>query len=179
MISPGGDKDGRVDVDMRPEHERVFREIFEGNEKWLYQYIARRIGDPSHTEDILQEVAVVFLFRFYDFLPGYPDNANQVGQWLIGVAENKVKHYWRKHYRTLEMEISAELLPDLGTWRDEISDVELDLPTWLGPEERRMLVLKCMGYNLKEIADQMGISHSTCRMRSSRLVKKLKKYFDE
>lgn len=100
---------------LRPEHERIFREIYEGNEKWLYQNIARQIGDPSNTEDILQEVAVAFLFRFNDFLPGYPGNAKQVEQWLLGVARNKVKHYWRKHYRALEMEASAELLPNLDT----------------------------------------------------------------
>lgn len=164
---------------LRPEHEQLFREIYEGNEKWLYQYIARRIGDPSYTEDILQEVAVAFLFRFDDFLPHYPGNAKQVEAWLLGVARNKIKHFWRKHYKRLEMEVSSELLPDLETARDEMADAEVTLPPWLGPEERRMLVLKCMGYNLKEIADQMGISHSTCRMRSSRLVRKLKKYLEK
>lgn len=164
---------------LRPEHERIFREIYEGNEKWLYQNIARQIGDPSNTEDILQEVAVAFLFHFNEFLPDYPDNAKQVGQWLLGVAQNKVKHYWRKHYRTLEMEASAELLPNLDTGKDEMAEVEFELPVWLEPEERRMLVLKCMGYNLKEIADEMGISHSTCRMRSSRLTAKLKKYLEK
>ena len=164
---------------MKPEQERIFREIYEENDTLLYQYIARQIGDPSYTEDILQEVAVVFLFHFSEFLPGYPDNAGQITAWLTEVAKNKIRHFWRKHYRALEMETSMELLPHLEARKDEISEVELDLPVWLGPEERKLLSLRLRGYSLKEIADALGISHSTCRMRSSRLAAKLKKYLEK
>lgn len=164
---------------MKPEQERIFREIYEENDKVLYPYIARQIGDPSYTEDILQEVAVVFLFHFSEFLPGYPDNAGQITAWLTEVAKNKIRHFWRKHYRALEMETSMELLPHLEAQKDGISDVELDLPVWLGPEERKLLSLRLRGYSLKEIADALGISHSTCRMRSSRLAAKLKKYLEK
>lgn len=177
-MTPGEEKGG-VGVDMKPEQERIFREIYEENDKRLYQYIIRQIGDPSYTEDILQEVAVAFLFHFHDFLPGYPDNAGQIRAWLFKVAGNKIQHFWRRYYRKLGMETSIELFPNLETGRNEIADTELDLPLWLGPEERKLLSLRLKGYNLKEIADELGISHSTCRMRSSRLTAKLKKYLEK
>lgn len=82
---------------METERERIFREIYEDNIGRLYQYVLRRIGDVNYTEDTLQEVAVALLFHLNDFLPGYPNNTKRIQKWLFGVAENKIKHFWRKH----------------------------------------------------------------------------------
>ena len=85
------------DIEMETERERIFREIYEDNIGRLYQYVLRRIGDVNYTEDTLQEVAVALLFHLNDFLPGYPNNTKRIQKWLFGVAENKIKHFWRKH----------------------------------------------------------------------------------
>ena len=162
---------------METERERIFREIYEDNIGRLYQYVLRRIGDVNYTEDTLQEVAVALLFHLNDFLRGYPNNTKRIQKWLFGVAENKIKHFWRKHYRIFESEVSTELIPELASERDEISDVELMLPDWLTEMDRKLIFMRCKGYNLKEIADMMGISHGACRMRSIRLTEQLKKYF--
>lgn len=164
---------------MNSENEQIFREIYEANSRWLYQYIYRQIGDAPYAEDIFQEVAVALLFHLGNFQAGYPDNAKQVRAWLCGVAKNKLKHFWRKEYRALKLEVSTELVPELVDRRTEITDGELALPEWLEPMDQKLLSLRVMGYSLKEIAGQLGITYAACRMRSSRLMGELKKYFEK
>lgn len=167
----------REGAEMEAEREQIFQEIYETNNKWLYQYIIRHIGDASCAEDILQDVAIALFFHLDSFLPGYPDNAGQVQTWLVKAARNYILHFWRKYYKLLEMEISTELLPELESQRNEIEDVDLSLPQWLEPRDRKLLCLKCTGYNLKEIAAKLGITYAACRMQNHRLTEKLKKHF--
>lgn len=164
---------------MTPEKERIYQELFEANTNRLYQYIYRKTGDDSDTEDIVQDVFIAFLFHFDEFIPEYPNNSKQVMAWLFRVAGNKVLHYWRKNQKILDTEISTELLPELIDQQAAFGETDLSLPDWLSPEDKRLIFLKYSGYSLREIAPRLGITYGACRMRSARLAEKLKKYFDK
>ncbi len=164
---------------MTAEEEKIYQELFVGNFQRLYQYIYRKTGDRPGTEDMLQEVFIALLFHMDRFAPEYPSNAKQIRSWLFRVTDHKLLHYWRKNQRVLDTEISIELLPDLIDGRADPESVELSLPDWLDPEDKRLLYLKYSGYSLKEIAARLGISYGACRMRSVRLASSLKKYFEK
>jgi len=162
---------------VTPEKERIYEELFETNTNRLYQYIYRKVGDHSDTEDIAQDVFIAFLFHFDEFIPEHPNNSKQVRAWLFRVADNKVLHYWRKNQRVLDMEVSTELLPDLIDEMASPDETKPSLPDWLSAEDKQLLYLKYSGYSLQEIAPRLGITYGACRMRSTRLTDKLKKYF--
>jgi len=167
----------REGAGVTPEKERIYRELFEQNTNLVYSYIFRRVGIESDTEDITQDVFVALLFHLDEFIPGYPDNANQIRSWLFGVAYKKLLHYWRRNQKILDMEISTELLPDLKDNRSAPDENGLSLPDWLCPRDKKLLSMKYCGYSLKEIAPHLGLSYGACRMRSVRLADELKKYF--
>ncbi len=166
---------------MTPEKEKIYQELFVENSRRLYQYIYRNTGNRSDTEDIIQEVFIVLLFRLNGFAAEYPDNAKQIRSWLFRVADNKLLHYWRDQ-KLLDAEVSIELLPDLPDLADPqagLESVDLLLPDWLDPEDKQLIYWKYSGYSLQEIAVRLGITHGACRMRSSRLADSLKKYFEK
>lgn len=157
--------------------ERLSHEIYTENTGLLYQYIFRRTGNKADAEDILHEVFIVMLFKMNQFLGEYPDNAGQVRAYLFGIANKQLLHYWRDHRDIWNTEISMELLPDLTDPQSDFSGSELSFPDWVTPQDRKLLLLKCEGYSLKDIAGQLGISYPACRMRISRLTRDLKKFW--
>lgn len=162
---------------MTPEKEKIYQELFVENFRRLYQYIYRNAGSNADTEDITQEVFIALLFHLNEFAPEYPDNEKLIRTWLFRVADNKLLHYWRDQ-KLLDTEISIELLPELEDTRPDSENIELLLPDWLDPEDKRLLYWKYCGYSLKEIAERLGITYGACRMRSVRLADSLGKYFD-
>lgn len=162
---------------MTPEKENIYQELFMENFRRLYQYIYRNTGSRADTEDITQEVFIALLFHLNEFVPKYPGNEKLIRTWLFRVADNKLLHYWRDQ-KLLDTEISTELLPELEDTRPSPENVELLLPDWLAPEDKRLLYWKYCGYSLKEIAARLGITYGACRMRSVRLADSLEKHFD-
>lgn len=160
---------------MIPEQEKIYREMYMANGRNIYQYLLRMTGNAADAEDLLQEVFLVLLFKLDLFASGHPNNANQVFAFLLGVAKKQLLHYWRRHYKLLDMEISTELLSDLSDPKNDFSDSEFSLPDHLAPMGKQLLHLLNSGYSLKESAFQLGINPAACRMRYSRLKAHLKK----
>lgn len=162
---------------MTLEAQRVYRQIYEENAGRIFGYIFRKIYDKTGAEDIKQEVFIALLFKLQDFLPSYPKNSASIKAWLFGVADNKIKLYWRDNQGRFDAEVSLDALEDMVDLRDEFSGVEFTFPKWLDPEERQLLALKMSGYSLKEIAGRLGVSYEACRQRSSRLMRQLGEYY--
>lgn len=159
------------------EREKIYQEIYIENTALLYQYLFRKTGNETDAEDILHEVFIIMLFKLEQFLADYPGNAGQVRAYLFGIAKKQLLHYWREHRDILDMEVSTELLPDLLDPQDPFRGSELSLPPWVTPQDRKLLLLKSQGYSHEDIAAQLGISPGACRMRSSRLIRDLKKFW--
>jgi RNA polymerase sigma factor (sigma-70 family) len=164
---------------MLSDEHRIYREIYEQSAGRIYGYIYRKTCDPTGSEDLKQDVFLTLLFRLTSFIPDYPENRKKIEAWLFGVADNKLKHYWRDRAKLLDMEISSELLPEVADMRNDLEAVEFSLPDWLSKKDKMILSLKARGYTLKEISERLGVSYAACRMRHSRLKYDLKDYFEK
>lgn len=161
-----------------PEWERIYQEIYIKHSRSVFNLLLRNTISEADAEDIKQEVFAVFLLKMGPFLKDYPNNSKQIKTFLFRTANNLLLHYWRDHQKILNTEVSMELLPDLADPRSSFSHSEFSLPKDLSELDRKLLRLRQEGYSLKEIADQLGISHDACRMRSSRLDRKLKDFLE-
>lgn len=156
---------------------QIYQEIFERLAGRVLEYIYRRTGNFSDAEDMRQDVFIALMFHIKGFVEGYPENHKAIRSWLFRTADYKVKHYWRNIDRR-DMEVSVELLPELKAAANFTDPYSFDLPDWLTKEDKVMLEMKCQGYTLKEIASHLRITYGACRMKSIRLNKELKKYFE-
>lgn len=80
-------------------------------------YIASAVRDRQHAEDLLQETALSVAEAFDRY-----DPAKAFLPWTIGVAKNKLLHYYRKHERD-RLVFDDELIEQIGS-RYEAESIE-------------------------------------------------------
>lgn len=155
----------------------IYREIYEANTSRIYGYIFRKICDAASTEDLSQDVFIALLFNLSDFLEEYPENAARIKTWLFGVADNKIKLYWRENKKRFDAEVPLDELNGLVDPRDDFSIAEFSWPEWMEEKDKQILTLRARGYSLKEISGRLGVSYEACRQRCARVMRVLEEYY--
>ncbi len=141
----------------------------------IYDFYYRRIisflqktYDKNFSEDCAQEF---FLNLLKKPVEGYVENPTAwVYRCSINIAKNKIakesKYTELKSDEKVGFEISVEIFGDL-----------YDKLKMLDNEEQELVrLVHWEGYNLKEIAEILGVSHASVRQKYSRTIKKLKQW---
>lgn len=125
----------------------------------LYRFCLMQMKNPADAEDILQEV-------FYKRLTQAPAFQSQEHEraWLFRVAVNPCRDEFRKSRRkevSLELASEATLKPEQRQLLEEVAAL---------PEKQRTVIHLHYyeGYSLQEIADLLGITLSSVKMRMKR-----------
>ena len=123
----------------------------------LFDFIRRRIADPSEAEDVLQDV---FYQLAVDSLTRPIEN---MAAWLFQVARNRIVDWYRKR-RPASADADVEELaddpaegPERARWRNavwaELAEALEDLPE----EQREVFVAhELEGLSFKQIAERTG-----------------------
>ncbi len=112
----------------------------------LWNFIRRRVRDPTEAEDILQDV-------FHDFVGAYhlPEPIEQAGAWLLRVARNRIVDRFRKHREQSLEAPGAAADDDVG---DDDYQLDLALPAADGGPEAafaRSVLLSALQQALEEL----------------------------
>ena len=165
------------DAKKNPE---AFRSIYENYYKAIFLFVYHRIGEKEQTADITSQVflkALVNLERF-DFR-GLPFSS-----WLYRIAANECNDFFRKSKRTrivvLE-DIHAETMYDEMFGDDLREELRKKLPEILGrlkAEELQIVELRYLeGRPFKEVAEILNITETYAKVRTYRILEKMKKMF--
>jgi RNA polymerase sigma factor (sigma-70 family) len=161
------------------EQDQRISEAIDRERGRLRNFIRKRVPDREDAEDILQDV-------FYELVEAYRlmKPVEQATAWLFRVARNRIIDLFRRKKRealrsepavvtedgkTLQLEDwlpSPDAGPDAAYARSVLLD-ELDAALDELPEEQREVFVahELMGYSLKEIAAQTGVSVNTLLSR--------------
>lgn len=148
--------------------------IWESFHADLRKYIQRRVGDPSTTEDLLQEV----FLRIHRQLPQLQDDVRLSG-WVYRITSNLITDHYRSRKPTLEpVELPAP--------PQEPDNINQEVGTWLRfmietlPETYRDAVrmVEVEGLSQAEVAAQLGLSLSGAKSRVQRGRKQLRDTLD-
>jgi RNA polymerase sigma-70 factor (ECF subfamily) len=140
--------------------EDSFREIYEQNFDYIYNYVYSRLaGDSSNVEDLVQEI----FFAVARSLKSY-EGKSSIKTWLYSIAKHKIIDYYRK-------EISKRNLTKTGNFFYEIRSerIQRDFTSSMQQDEGKekvigvlnkmsqiykySLLLKYIdGYSVKEIS---------------------------
>lgn len=93
-------------------------------------YIASAVRDRQHGEDLLQETALVVAESFDAYDPARP-----FLPWAMGIARNKMLHYYRRHGSD-RLVFDDELLAEIGSRFEARGDVM---------KEQRSALERCIG----------------------------------
>jgi len=130
----------------------------------LKRYLFHKISNHSDAEDILQDV----LLAAYKGLDRLKDKSAFKG-WIIKIASHKCVDYYKIKAKKLEIpldEISGFMIDNRG---GEAAMLVNDTLNLLRDKDKQVLYLfYIMGYNQKDIALKLGISHGTVKSRISK-----------
>ena len=140
------------------ERERLFEEVYRAYGSTLYRFCLLQMKNPADAEDILQEVFYKRLYRAPSFAS--PEHERR---WLFRVALNQCRDAWKHSSR-------SEL--PLETASPAVTPEELGLLEQVAslPEKLRTVIHLHYyeGYDVREIAQLLGVTVSAVKMRMKR-----------
>jgi len=148
----------------------------------LRGFLVSKVSNPDEAEDLLQEI----LIKTHKNMSSLKD-PKKFKAWLFQIARNTLIDYYRKPSRNL----SAETLPELAKTQEEDSEAQdsmreelsqcikpfiENLPAKYG---EAVAAIDLEGLSQKELAQQLGLSHSAIKSRVQRGRQKLAELFQE
>lgn len=172
---------------MTTKTEELWQELHDG----LRAFIAKRVNDQGHVDDLLQEV----FMRVHGQIDSV-DEPSRVVSWIYQIARNTIIDHYRKSGR--QREILTGLSPELAGHddtsqqteradRDESEDSRSELAGCLRPMIERLsqdyrdaiTLVEVDGLTQQAAATLMGLSLSGMKSRVQRGRKQLKQMLDD
>jgi RNA polymerase sigma-70 factor, ECF subfamily len=158
----------------------AFRPLYEKYYRSIFLFVLHRLGDKDLTADITSQVFLKALLKLnkYEFR-GLPFSS-----WLYRIAVNECNDFFRKNKRerlvVLE-DAHAEMLYEELFGQEVMEELKNKLPyilERLTHEELQFVELRFMeGRAFKEMAEILGISENYAKVRTYRILEKMKKLF--
>ena len=161
---------------MKHECELVFPSFLQFQDD-IKSYIEKRIGDKSLAEDMTNDIAI----KLWDTCEKLPEVKN-IKAWLFRMTNNMIYDHFRAVTRAKKPLEAGEALQEGD--ETEIDEIITNCLISLIPEvsttyQEALILSDVEGYKQKEIAEKLGISYSTVKMRVQRGRKQLKELFRE
>ena len=148
---------------MRPENERLFREVIEANGRRLMA-VARSYADGEELKDLYQEM----LLQIWRSLDRFEGRA-AVATWVYRIALNTALSYRRKGRRRVEETMEPPERATEGA-RDEMQ-VLREFMQELSPVDRAVLLLYLEDLSYLQMGGILGLSESNVGVRINRIKK--------
>lgn len=159
-------------------------ELWQGMHDGLRAFIARRVSDRSHAEDVLQDV-FVRVHRQMDSM----NDPRRIVSWIYQITRNAIIDYYRKPGRRHEIPagLSTDIEPIGGEGPEDSVGSGLELAGCLRPMIERLSLdyreainlVELEGLTQQDAAKRMGISLSGMKSRVQRGRKQLKQMLDD
>lgn len=143
---------------------RAFGKVFRLNYKEIYDYIARRIGDPHEAEDL----TMLVFTKGLDKIGSYEERGAPAKAWLFRIAHNVVVDYFRARRTEVQLDEVNEHDPE-GDVHAKISDLmdieEVRNAIALLPQaQSEVLTLRFLeDRSIAETAEAIGKKETTVR----------------
>jgi RNA polymerase sigma-70 factor (ECF subfamily) len=158
----------------------AFKPLYEAYFRRIYLFILYRVGDRDMSSDLTQQTflnAMVNIHRYE--IRGVPFSS-----WLYRIALNQCNEYFRKTKRARTVVLEDDHLANLADeLKPEESMEELmeNLPTVLAnldSEDLQVIELRFFdGRPFKEVADILGITENLAKVKTYRILERMKKMF--
>jgi RNA polymerase sigma-70 factor (ECF subfamily) len=176
-VSAAAMQDEWLEIQAAQENPARFRPLYDRYFEQIFQYIFNRTQDEETCADLCSQVFLKAIQRLSDYtFRGVPFSA-----WLFRIAANEVAQFYRhsKKMRVVSVEESS-----LGLMLDEMEEDDLEayrgllVPALDELKEGDLEIIEMRFFEqrpFKEIADVLGITESNAKVRTYRVLERLKK----
>lgn len=168
------------EIQAAQQNPAAFRPLYDRYYEPIFRFIHRRTGAEALSADICSEV----FFKAMQKLNGYVFKGVPFSAWLYRIASNEITQHFRNTQKNRVVSVETTTLPDL---MEEMGDLEAVgnhqfqetlIPglNQLKPKDLELIELRFFEQRpFKEIADLLEITESSCKMRTYRVLGRLKK----
>ncbi|CAN5369103.1 sigma-70 family RNA polymerase sigma factor [soil metagenome] len=167
-------------VNLAKTDPNAFKPLYELHFKRVYVFILRRVGDKDTAGDLTQQVFLKALLN----IGKYEHRGIPFSAWLFRIALNQCTEFFRqsKRARTIVLEDGlVETLYEEITADQTRLEWETCLPSILeklGADDLQVIELRFFeGNSFKEVGEVLGISETYAKVRTYRILDKMKKLF--
>lgn len=152
--------------------EPLYRRYFEG----IFRFVYQRMDDVDTAKDLTQQVFIKALEK----LDRYQDRGLPFSSWLYRIAFNELNQHFRENNkdRCLNLESAGveEIMEEMNEDRYEPYIEKLvEVMQQLGPEHQALIEMRFFEHrSFREIADILGLTENTAKVRLYRLLEKMK-----
>jgi RNA polymerase sigma-70 factor (ECF subfamily) len=168
------------DIQKARKDPQAFRPIYEKYYKKIFLFVLHRVDNKELSADI---TAQVFLKAMTN-LNKYTFRGLPFSSWLYRIAVNECNDFFRKHKRQRFVMLENEHVENLYDemfgehLRNELHQKLPKVLEKLKPDELQLIELRYLeGRPFKEIADILNISEAYAKVRTYRVLEKMKKLF--
>ncbi|MEO0727304.1 MAG: sigma-70 family RNA polymerase sigma factor [Bacteroidota bacterium] len=154
-----------------------FRPLYERYYEPIFRFVFRRMADSDLSADLCSQVFLKALQRLESYqFRGVPFSA-----WLFRIASNEVAQHYRQNSQKRTVSVEENTLGDVAEEMDidgEIWQVEdlVNVLDTLKPAELELIELRFFEQRpFKVIAEILGITESNAKVKTYRILERLKK----
>ncbi len=168
------------EIQNAQQNPAMFRLLYDRYYESIFRYIHRRTADESLAADICSEV----FFKAMQKLGKYEFKGVPFSAWLYRIASNEITQHFRntQKNRTVSVETTAlpEIMEEMGDLevleQDHFREALIPCLNELKPRDLEIIELRFFEQRpFKEIANLLEITESSCKMRTYRVLERLKK----
>jgi len=158
---------------LRDGDAHAFETLFDRHAGSLHRFLCRRVDDAALAEDLTQETFLSIIRARGRYLLG-----RSFRGWLYAIASNAARHHLRAHRRegARLREVAASSRAAAGGEGASVDERAVrDALALLPDAQREVIVLHTYeGMTFAQIADVLGISGVTARVRGHRAYRRLR-----
>lgn len=164
-------------VQAAQQNAALFRPLYDRYYEPIFRFVFRRCADESLTADLCSQVFLKAIQQLKKYqYKGVPFSA-----WLYRIASNEVAQHFRKAKKNRVVSIEDNTLNNVAEEIDETpnEDLQATLLTALdGLKEKDLQLIEMRFFEqrpFKEIADILDITESNAKVKTYRILERLKK----
>ncbi|MCB0760021.1 MAG: sigma-70 family RNA polymerase sigma factor [Flavobacteriales bacterium] len=162
----------------RAQHDRrAFGVIYEAHFEGLFRFVLKRVSDRQLTSDLVSQTFVKAMLS----LNTYTYTGVPIKAWLYRIAINEVNMYFRENKRVHHVQLSESLISGLSQELEESGIRQMQFERVVASlntlEEQEVLLIELRffeGMRFREMAEVLGSSEDAVKMKTHRVLKRLK-----
>jgi RNA polymerase sigma-70 factor (ECF subfamily) len=161
-------------IELAKTDQVAFIELYQHYHQRVLRFLIARTGNLQLAEDLTQETFLAVM----QSLPRYQVSGAKFSSWLLQIALNCARMYWRKRGNTptADLETIQALWPTKPNTHTAWLDFFLALQK-LSAEDQTLLTLKYVeDYSNQDIATLLNISPNHCGVKLHRALQRLQTY---
>lgn len=167
-------------IEKAKKDPQAFRIIYEKYYKKIFLFILHRVGEKDNSADIASQVFLKAMMN----LEHYTFRGLPFSSWLYRIAVNECNNFFRKNKRDRLVMLEDEHVEHLydEMFGDNIQEeLRQKLPLILEklkPDELHLIELRFLeGRPFKEVGEILNITETYAKVRTYRILEKMKKLF--